>query len=73
MFPAQMDYSRIQSRIPIPAGSRSVSVLVNIINDNILEPTETFRLNITRLLTGGFCGATIGRMSTEVSITDNDG
>ena len=68
-----MDYSRLQSLIPIPAGSRSVSVLVNIIKDNILEQTETFRLNITRLLTGGFCGATIGRISTEISITVNDG
>ena len=68
-----MDYSRIQSLIPIPAGTRSISVLVNIINDNIREPTETFRLNISRFLRDGFCGATIGRMSTEVSIIDNDG
>ena len=28
---------------------------------------------MTSLISGGFCGAIIGRGSTEVEITDNDG
>ena len=66
-------FSPLRLTVTVPAGSRTSQFSVNIINDNILEQTEMFRLNMIQLVSGGFCGATFGRMSTEVSIIDNDG
>ena len=78
MIAAGLDYgtrgvSSLQMRVVVPTGSTATQFSVNIINDDILEQTETFRLNMIQLLAGGFCGATIGRTNTEVDITDNDG
>lgn len=79
MLPAGLDYgnqrqfSPLQLRVTVPAGSTATQFSVNIINDNILESTERFRLNMIQLLAGGFCGAAIARTSTIVDITDNDG
>lgn len=72
-YGAQRTFSPLQLRVNIPAGSTATQFPVNIINDVILEQTETFRLNMVQLLAGGFCGATTARSSTEVDITDNDG
>ena len=66
-------FSPLTLRVTIPARTRTTQFSVNIINDNIVEQTEMFRLNMIQLLAGGFCGATFGRMSTEVLIVDNDG
>lgn len=75
---AGLDYgtrgvSPFQMRVVVPAGSTNRQFSVNIINDDVLEQTETFRLNMIQLLAGGFCGATTARTSTEIDITDNDG
>lgn len=72
-YGTQRVFSPLQLRVTVPARSRTTQFSVNIINDNILEQTEMFRLNMIQLLAGGFCGATFARMSTNVSITDNDG
>ena len=62
-----------ESRVTIPTGSTATQFTVNIIDDNILEQMETFRLSIINVLSGGFCGITTGRTSTTVNIADNDG
>ena len=69
----QRVFSPLQLRVTVPANSRTRQFSVNIINDNILEQTEMFRLNMIQLLAGGFCGATFGRTNTNISIIDNDG
>lgn len=79
MIAAGLDYGRrgllspLQMRVVVPAGSTAAQFSVNIINDDILEQTETFRMNIIQLLAGGFCGATTARSSTDVDIIDDDG
>lgn len=66
-------FSPLEFGVNVPAGRTSAPFSVNIINDNILEQVESFRLNMIGLSAGGFCGATIARASTEVNITDDDG
>lgn len=66
-------FSPFQSTVVVPAGSTAAQFSINIIDDDLLEQIETFRLNIVNLLAGGFCGATTARTSSEVTIIDNDG
>ena len=42
-----MDYNRKSTTVTIPANKRSQSFTINIINDNITECDETFKLSLS--------------------------
>lgn len=72
LYIAPSDYGPEQSyTIRFPAGSVRQSFDVNIVNDSILEPDETFLLNITTVIQNG---VTVGEpASTEVTIVETTG
>ncbi|WP_170114188.1 Calx-beta domain-containing protein, partial [Kangiella spongicola] len=53
--------------VVIPAGSTTATVAVNVVNDSIVEPTETVVATIDAVSNG-----TVGNASDTVNITDND-
>ena len=66
------DYTASSGVLTFPAGAAAdatLSFLVPIIADNLVEPTETFSASLSNV-TGGV--VTIGTASATVSITDND-
>jgi gliding motility-associated-like protein len=66
------DYRAITGTIVIPAGQNSVSVPVNVIDNTVIEPTETVIMNITGGTDGGGNSYTTATASATVNITDND-
>ncbi len=46
-FEAQRDYISKSARVSIPPGATSKTLTINLINDTVAEPTETFRLIIS--------------------------
>ena len=46
-FEAQKDYISKSARVSIPPGATSKTLRINLINDTVAEPTETFRLIIS--------------------------
>ncbi len=61
------DYFGFTRTITIPAGSTSATVSVQLVDNNVAEPTETFRLRIYAPQ-----GATINDAIGQVTIIDND-
>nr|WP_316829064.1 Calx-beta domain-containing protein [Pedobacter miscanthi] len=71
---AGSDYTAKNGTLTFPAGSAAGSILtftVPIINDNVVEPTETFSATLSNV-TGGFGLVTIGTGNATATITDND-
>ena len=60
-----------QFTVNIPAGTNSQLFSINIIDDNMLENTEMFRLTITQ--TNSTVLTTGSRPTAVVTITDNEG
>jgi len=66
------DYSNEPYTVTFPAGITQSTLNITIINDNILEETETFEAIITSLPRGS--DLAIGDLgNTEVIIWDDDG
>ncbi|MFC7525540.1 Calx-beta domain-containing protein, partial [Parapedobacter sp. GCM10030251] len=66
------DYQAITGTIVIPAGQNSVAIPVRVVDNTIIEPTETVILNITEGTgTNGFT-YTVATASATVDIADND-
>lgn len=70
---AGSDYTAITASVIIPSGENSVEVPLNVIDDNIIENTET----VVFSLTGGTSASFIYTVSTtngsaSANITDND-
>lgn len=64
------DYTALSGTAIIPAGDNSVNVSVDVLNDNIIEPTETV---IARLAGGNSTSLTFtGTGSATVNITDDE-
>jgi len=61
------DYTRVSSILTFPAGTRTLQILVPIIDDPLDENGETFTVNLS-----GASGATIGTAVGTGTITDND-
>ena len=61
------DYTRTQTTVIIPAGTRSMTVPVPVINDTVNEPTETFTVTLTSP-----SNAIIADGSGTGTITDDD-
>ena len=69
-----MDFTAVNRRVTIPAGSTQVPVNIPLVDDSIHENTERFTVLIKRI--GGVtpAGVIIGTPNlTVVDITDNDG
>ena len=65
------DYRRDTTRVTIPANNTSTSVTINIINDDISECNESFKLMLD--IPSSTCGVVIGNNDiAEVVIKDND-
>ncbi|MBO9728300.1 MAG: gliding motility-associated C-terminal domain-containing protein, partial [Chitinophaga sp.] len=67
------DYTTLSNSVVIPAGKNSVSVAVNVIDDKIIENTETVVLTATGAASTSFtfvAGST--NKSATVNITDDD-
>jgi gliding motility-associated-like protein len=64
------DYTALSGTVIIPAGDNSVNVSVDVLNDNIIEPTETV---IATLAGGSSTSLTYtGTGSATVNITDDE-
>ena len=61
------DYTRTQATVIIPAGTRSMTFPVPVINDSIDEPVETFNVTLT-----GQVNAAIAKATGIGTITDDD-
>ena len=64
------DYSGHARTITIPAGESSRSFSISVVNDNIVECTETFNISMQAI---SLQGVSIGSVnSIRASIIDND-
>ena len=64
------DYARTSVTVNVPAGVVTQTLMINIINNNVVECIERFNARITSVTT---CGVTIGNGNiSEVIITDDD-
>jgi hypothetical protein len=61
------DYTSLHQQFTIPAGQTCIDVPIEIINDNIVEPTEGFTTNLSSIT-----NATAGDIQGWVYITDDD-
>ncbi|MBK7030042.1 MAG: tandem-95 repeat protein [Bacteroidales bacterium] len=69
---ANSDYNTLSGSITIPAGSTSATIDVLVINDLLLEATETVIATLSSI-TSGNSGVTIGTPdAATVNITDDD-
>ena len=69
-----MDFTEVNQRVTIPAGSTQVPVNIPIVDDSIHENTERFTVQIQKIGEVTPAGVTIGTPNlTMVDITDNDG
>ena len=56
----------------VPADTRSTTFIINIINDNVSECDESFKLILS--VPSSTCGVVVGGTDTiEVTIKDEDG
>lgn len=63
------DYISLTISVAFPAGVREQSVVVSIVDDRVLENTESFMLELAPLSNG----VVVGRTAASVLIEDNDG
>ena len=69
-----MDFTTVNQRVTIPAGSTQVPVNISILDDNLQESTERFTVLIQRIEEVTPARVIIGIPNlTAVDITDNDG
>ncbi|WP_029279422.1 Calx-beta domain-containing protein, partial [Pedobacter borealis] len=67
------DYSALSGTAVIPAGQNSVTIPVQVIDNTIIEPTETVIMNISGGNDGQFAYTVVsGAGSATANITDND-
>lgn len=64
---AGSDYTPVSGTLTFADGETSKTVTVNIIDDNVYEPAETFRLHLS-----GAVGGVIATADANITITDND-
>ncbi len=69
-----VDYTTLNGTVVIPAGQNSVSVPVNVIDDKIIEGTETVILTVTGGTSASFGSftASAASASATVNIADDD-
>lgn len=67
---AGTDYTALTGTVTIPAGQNSVNILVTIIDDQIIEGTETIVATLTNATSTSFSLTATG--SATVSITDDE-
>ena len=64
---AGSDYVAKSGTFTIPAGTSGIFIFVDLIDDNVTEPSETFQINISNPV-----NAFLGTSSGTVTILDND-
>ena len=69
-----MDFTTVNQRVTIPAGFTQVPVIIPILDDNLQENAERFKVLIETVGELTSTGVTIGTPNqTIVEINDNDG
>ena len=69
-----MDFTTVNQRVTIPAGSTQVPVNIPIVDDSLQESTERFSVLLERIDEATPTGVTIGTPNPTIfEITDNDG
>lgn len=68
-----VDYAALDGTVTIPAGETTATIDISVVDDNVVEATETVTLTLTTLDAGG-AQVTIdeGSSSATVEISDND-
>ena len=69
-FSAPGDYEAISYNVTFPAGLNENTVTINLPDDNVLEPTETFLVQLH--LPPEQVGTVLGMDTALISILDND-
>jgi tripartite motif-containing protein 71 len=63
------DYTAKTGTLTIPAGASSGAITVNILGDSVVEPDETFAVNLTGITSGP--GVVVGASATGTIINDD--
>ena len=70
-----IDYSVLSGSVTIPAGATTAAIAVPVIDDNVVEPTETVTVTLTAM-TAGNAGVTLdstaANLTASLNIVDND-
>ena len=72
IFTGTKDYQRQSNIVIVPADTRSTTFTINIINDDVSECDESFKLALS--VPSSTCGVVSGGTNTtEVTIKDDNG
>ena len=66
------DYTAITHSVTIPAGSTTATITIPVINDAVVEPTETVTVTLVSPITSGNAGISVDTIAASRNITDND-
>ena len=66
------DYTAITHSVTIPAGSTTATITIPVINDAVVEPTETVTVTLVSPITSGNAGISVDTTAASRNITDND-
>ena len=66
------DYTAIPHSVTIPAGSTTATITIPVINDALVEPTETVTVTLVSPITSGNAGISVDTTTASRTITDND-
>ena len=66
------DYTAITHSVTIPANTTTATITIPVINDALVEPTETVTLTLVSPITSGNAGISVDTTTASRTITDND-
>ena len=66
------DYTAIPHSVTIPAGSTTATITIPVIDDAMVEPTETVTVTLVSPITSGNAGISVNTTAASRNITDND-
>ena len=66
------DYTAIPHSVTIPAGSTTATITIPVIDDAMVEPTETVTVTLVSPITSGNAGISVDTTTASRTIADND-
>ena len=66
------DYTAITHSVTIPANTTTATITIPVINDALVEPTETVTVTLVSPITSGNAGISVDTTTASRTITDND-
>ena len=66
------DYTAIPHSVTIPANTTTATITIPVINDALVEPTETVTVTLVSPITSGNAGISVDTTTASRTIADND-